>query len=288
MAARKKRRKWKPNRTQKIALAAAGTLVLILALVLLLFPGDGGVDVPAETVRTLPRNDFSPEDFSLVNGRMHYSGAYRQGIDISEHQENIDWNAVAEDGISFAIVRLGYRGTSEGGLFRDDQFHNHVVGAHSVGIETGAYFFSQATNVDEAIQEAEMALEIVDGYEMAYPIMFDWEPAENGRTADVGFSTILECAVAFCKRIEEGGYQAGFYFNLSMAENMRMVELEDYTLWLASYNDYPLFDYAFTFWQYSDAGSVSGIKGRVDLDLLFVEEDDPLQPVPAGIAESVP
>lgn len=280
----KRQTKEEQKRKQRIAVIAAGLAVLLLILILALALG-GGTEpertVPLETVHTLPRNDFSPEDFSKINGRMHYAGSARQGIDVSEHQDEIDWTAVAEDGIDFAVVRLGYRGTSEGGLYRDDSFHDHVVGAHGVGIETGAYFFSQATNVDEALQEAELALEILDGYDMTYPIFYDWEVADSGRTADVSFSTVTECAKAFCARIEEAGYSAGVYFNLSMSMQMRMVELEDYTFWVADYNDSPRYDYAFTFWQYTDKGQVSGIAGDVDLNLAFVEQSGQLPGEPA-------
>lgn len=230
----------------------------------------GSEDTPSQT---LQRSNFSEEDFSFIQGRMHYrGGAYRQGIDVSVHQENVDWQAVAEDGVDFAMIRAGYRGTTEGGLFRDEAFSQHLQGAQAVGLATGAYFFSQATTVDEAIQEAELMLDILDGCVMKYPVVYDWEMAAGGRTDGMDYETVTACCVAFCQRIEQAGYRAGVYFNLEMAKYLRLTELQNYVLWLADYSETPNFAYEFQMWQYTESGKVSGIAGDVDLNLYFEPE----------------
>lgn len=271
MEQRRRPRKRQQNRKLLPGAALALALVVMLAMLWLLAEQaeTGGQTPPAAS---LPKHNFQPEDFSLINGRMHYDGPCRFGIDVSVHQNEVDWAAAAEDGVSFAIVRMGYRGTTEGGLFRDESFRQNVEGAQAVGIETGAYFFSQAVTVDEAIQEAELAIEILESYDMAFPIMYDWEVMEGTRSDGVDYATVTACAKAFCQRLEEAGYRAGVYFNLEMAKFMDMAELKDYVLWLADYNESPRFAYKFDFWQYSATGAVSGITGDVDLNLYFVED----------------
>ena len=104
-------------------------------------------------------------------------------MDVSTYQGEVDWQAVAADGIDFAILRLGYRGYTEGGLFMDESFSRNLQGALDAGLEVGVYFFSQAITPEEAEAEAAYILNAIDGYTVTYPIAFDWEPIAPGSNA---------------------------------------------------------------------------------------------------------
>lgn len=217
-----------------------------------------------------PTSGLSAECFTEQNGFLTCTQyPAKIGIDVSSHQGEIDWQQVKDAGVEVAIVRIGGRGYTEGGIFRDDCFHDNVVGAHAAEIETGAYFFSQATSVEEAIEEAQAVCEWVEPYDMTYPIIFDWERVGDGRTALVSYSDIEAFAEAFCQTVEENGYRAGVYLNLEMLLRMNTKALGEFDLWLAEYSDCPSVSRPLDGWQYSNEGAVAGISGTVDLDLFF-------------------
>jgi GH25 family lysozyme M1 (1,4-beta-N-acetylmuramidase) len=207
-------------------------------------------------------------------GRVSYWTDYhraRVGVDVSYYQGEIDWQAVAEDGIDFAILRLGYRGYTEGGLLSDSRFQYNLQGAAQAGLEVGVYFFSQALTPEEAQEEADFVAQALSGYALDYPVVFDWEYIISGdaaRTDNATGETVTQCARAFCDRIQSLGYEAAVYFNQDMGYlTLDLAELSDVTLWLAEYDDAPDFYYDFDLWQYTETGSVAGISGAVDLNL---------------------
>ncbi len=219
----------------------------------------------------MPLNPYDRAGFSLdEKGRVTYEGA-RTGVDVSTYQKEIDWQAVAGDGIDFAILRLGYRGYTEGGLFLDQTFETNLRGALDAGLEVGVYFFSQAITPEEAEAEAAYILNAIEGYEVTGPIAFDWEPiapGNNARTDGLDNDTLTRCAAAFCKKIEGAGYTPAVYFNQSLGYlRYDLRELTEYDLWLAEYDTKPDFYYHFDLWQYTHTGRVAGIEGDVDLDL---------------------
>lgn len=224
----------------------------------------------------MPLNPYDQEAFGLdEKGRITYTKDGRTaktGIDVSTHQKEIDWTAVAADGIDFAILRLGHRGYTQGGLFLDETFEQNLKGALDAGLEVGVYFFSQAVTPDEARQEADYILSVLDGQELPFPVAFDWEsiPGADARTDGLDGETLTRCAAAFCQRIENAGYRAAVYFNQTQGYlHYDLRELTDYDLWLAEYDAVPDFYYHFDLWQYSHTGRVDGIQGDVDLDLAF-------------------
>ncbi|MCI8690481.1 MAG: hypothetical protein HFF87_09235 [Oscillibacter sp.] len=224
----------------------------------------------------MPLNPYDQEAFGLdEKGRITYTKDGRTaktGIDVSTHQKEIDWTAVAADGIDFAILRLGHRGYTQGGLFLDETFEQNLKGALDAGLEVGVYFFSQAVTPDEARQEADYILSVLDGQELPFPVAFDWEsiPGADARTDGLDGETLTRCAAAFCQRIEDAGYRAAVYFNQTQGYlHYDLRELTDYDLWLAEYDAVPDFYYHFDLWQYSHTGQVDGIQGDVDLDLAF-------------------
>ena len=223
----------------------------------------------------MPLNPYDRNAFSLDDkGRVTYEKDGRRaktGVDVSTHQQEIDWQAVAADGIDFAILRLGYRGYTEGGIFPDQYFEQNLSGALAAGLDVGVYFFSQAITPEEAKEEAEFVLRALEGYEIAYPVTFDWEvisPGNNARTDSMDNDTLGRCAAAFCETVREAGYQPAVYFNQTLGYlRYDLRELTDYTLWLAEYDTKPDFYYHFDLWQYTHTGRVAGIEGDVDLDL---------------------
>ncbi len=220
------------------------------------------------------RNPFTPKDLLLLpDGMVTYTGNNElHGIDVSSFQGEIDWQAVKEAGIDFAIIRLGLRGMSAGLLYIDDYFHSNIEGAKAAGIDVGVYFFSQAITEEEAVEEANYVIEVLDGRVLQYPVFFDWEPGndpEDRTNAIYSSPEINEYAVAFCNTIEDAGYDSGIYFNNFQGYFQYDFNLfENQMLWLAEYNKaYPRFYYDFDMWQYSCTGTVSGIEVPVDINI---------------------
>lgn len=254
---------------------------LLLMLVLLLSLGgcrgetfpDGSGRTPEEL---LPKNDYDLEAFSEQDGFLSYDDGTRTaslGVDVSVYQGQIDWQAVREAGVEFAIIRLGYRGYTSGGLYLDDYYLQNIEGAQAAGLQTGVYFFSQAIDAEEAREEAEYVLQWVDGYDVSLPVFYDWElTTQEARTAGMDSEAVTACAAAFCQTIEEAGWDAGVYFGQHTGyQLLNLLELQDYAFWLAEYADTPSFRYQFAWWQYTESGTVPGIETPVDLNLRFLE-----------------
>ena len=190
------------------------------------------------------------------------------GIDVSRYQGEIDWQQVKAAGVEFVMIRLGYRGTSEGQLYTDPFFWQNLLGARVAGIKVGAYFFSQALNVEEAEEEATYALNILDGISLDMPLVFDWEQAT--RTQDMDARTLTDCTKVFCAAVEDAGYRPMVYFNSFQAKQLLYLEeLQAFPWWLAMYDVTMEFPYRMDMWQYSCTGTVPGIDTDVDLNLLF-------------------
>ena len=169
-------------------------------------------------------SDFVSSDFikSGNDGRVEYIGdAYTvtHGIDVSYYQHDIDWDKVRESGISFAMIRCGYRGSTEGSIYEDEKFRENVAGALDAGIQVGVYFFSQAIDVAEAREEADFVLSLIHGMNITFPVAFDWEYIGMGaqsRTDEIGGTQLTDCALAFCTRIRAFGHEPAVYFYRSL------------------------------------------------------------------------
>lgn len=195
-----------------------------------------------------------------------------KGIDVSSHQGNIDWNLVAQDGVEFAIIRVGYRGYgSEGRLVVDEKFEDNIKGAKAAGIKVGVYFFSQAINETELLEEANLVLEQIAPYSIECPVVYDVEKTSAaGRMNAISVEDRTHLTQLFCQTIENSGYKPMIYHNTEMgALLINIAELENYDKWYASYSDQMFYPYEYKIWQYSDKGKIQGISTDVDLNISF-------------------
>ena len=193
------------------------------------------------------------------------------GIDVSKWNGNIDWNAVKNSGVSYAIIRCGYRGSTTGALIEDPMFRTNINGAKKAGIKVGVYFFTQATNEVEAVEEASMVLSLLSGHSLNYPVFLDVE-GSNGRGDAIDAGTRTAVIRAFCQTIQNSGYKAGVYANKTWYESkMDVNALTGYKIWLAQYAATPTYGKTrYDMWQYSSKGSIAGISGNVDMNLSYL------------------
>ncbi len=213
--------------------------------------------------------------FSVTDGVAAYAGedcTLIRGIDVSDHQGTIDWQAVAASGVEFAIIRCGWRGYGGGSLNEDGCYRQNIEGAKAAGLKVGAYFFSQATSLVEAAEEAVYTVSLLEGYALDLPVFFDWEriDSDTARTDNVDGRTVTEAALEFCRLVGSAGYDTGVYTYLNLAYfTYELNSLKGITLWLGDPGTWPEFYYEHDYWQYSFTGSVPGIEGDVDMDVIY-------------------
>lgn len=193
------------------------------------------------------------------------------GIDVSKWNKEIDWESVKAAGVDFVIIRCGYRGSKTGALVEDPYFKKNVEGAEAAGLKVGIYFFTQATTEIEAVEEASMALMLCRNYKLALPIFIDTEGAGgNGRADGLGVETRTAVCEAFCRTIDNSGFNAGVYASKNwFTNNLSTENLSDYTIWLAQYSRAATYDGRYDLWQYTSAGTIDGIETRVDLNMCY-------------------
>lgn len=191
-----------------------------------------------------------------------------RGIDVSKFQGAIDWNAVKADGITFAIIRCGYRGYGTGALVEDSTYRRNIQGAINAGLKVGVYFYSQAINEAEAVEEASMVLSLVSGYSLPLGVYYDTESVAGGRANAISATQRTACAVAFCETIRNAGYKAGVYSYASWFYNaLNFANISKYNIWIAQYRDTLSFNYKYNIWQYTGSGRVNGISTAVDMNI---------------------
>ena len=269
-----------------IIVIALAVIMIVIVRSYLIQPSETEEPVSSEAVFGIesdiesgaPASTVTYDWRSLVDndGRLAYlvDGEVKShvGIDVSENQGVIDWNAVAADGIDFVMIRLGYRGTTEGELYLDGQYEAYLEGAKAAGLDCGIYFFSQAQNTDEAIEEAKFVLDNLDGAQLEYPIAFDSEEITLGevqsRTTGLDDNTMTDIAETFCSRIEQAGYRSIIYGNRYDLSRLSYERLDGYSIWWAEYDAVvPTARSGITMWQYANDGAVAGIDTIVDMNL---------------------
>ena len=202
------------------------------------------------------------------------------GIDVSEHQDKIKWKKVKSSGADFAFIRAGYRSSESGELVEDADFRTNIKKANKAGIMCGAYFFSQALSEAEAVEEAEYLLKLVKRYDIEMPLVIDYELYDGGRLkqkVDAGempaASMYHDVVLAFCRRVEEAGYESAVYANYDMLTNyMDSTILDDEAIiWAAQYGGGCDVKGDYLYWQCAEDAAAGGIEGNVDHDIWYIE-----------------
>lgn len=217
----------------------------------------------------------------LIDGKLYYFDqngvkASQLGIDVSYHNQGINWNAVKAQGIDYAILRVGYRGYGTGLLWEDKRFDQYMKAAKAAGMKLGVYFYSSAMNPAEAREEASFVIGLLAGAKLDYPVYFDTELSEDippGRHDYLGKALRTQVIPAFCETIRAAGYTPGVYSNLNFLNNHIPYSVYGpYTTWLASYtrdSKLPTFSRPYDMWQFTASGSVNGIRGVADMNVIF-------------------
>lgn len=192
------------------------------------------------------------------------------GIAVSKWNGTINWEAVKNAGIEYAVIRCGYRGASQGNLIENPEFENNIRGATAAGLKVGVYFFTQAVDEREAVEEASMVLNQIESYKIPYPVFLEVEPS-GGRGDSVSRETRTAVCRAFCQTIQNEGYTAGIYSNKTWLEaEMDASALSDYKVWLVQYAAAPAYTGHYDLWQYRSTGNVTGISGDVDMNISYL------------------
>lgn len=221
----------------------------------------------------------SPYNFDNLKNEQGRFSYYEEGnlvsqtaVDVSDLQGKIDWERVSEDGIDFAMIRLGCRGYTEGNIYLDNYYYENASGVQSEGMPFGVYFFSQAITEDEAIEEANFVIKHLSGSGISYPVVFDHEPVESadGRANNLSKNELTRITKAFCQKIEDAGYTPMIYGNAFDIERLNLNDLKGIDIWYAEYeSSQPTGQFDFVMWQYSSTANVSGINTQADLSILF-------------------
>ena len=218
-----------------------------------------------------------------IDGKLYYFDAngVKQdnvtfGIDVSKYQSGLDWNKIKKSGVSFVIIRIGYRGYgAAGNLVKDPMFEEHFTNARNAGLKVGVYFFTQAMNEAEAQEEAEACNNALNGRMLDYPIFYDTEastaPGGTGRADGLGVEDRTKCAIAFCERVKELGYQPGVYASTTWYR--KRVDYNTlrsrYTIWNAHYgvSSSPI---GCDLWQGTEKARINGYSGELDANISYM------------------
>ena len=254
-------------------------LIVLAPISVFVFPSN------AEAARSLVENSWRYEDGQLVaedassdeDGIALLSmdilpdGATAQGIDVSEHQGRIDWNAVKASGIDFAILRVGFGAPSWGGRV-DYQFNRNISECERLGIPYGVYIYSYAFDNQQAADEASMVINCLSGHNPRLPVYYDLE--DNSIIANGRQTGIASRAQVFCNRISAAGYEPGIYANLNWFNNIltdSVFKSSSWDHWIAQYNSQCDYTGNYSFWQYKSNGKIPGINGNVDMNYAYVD-----------------
>ncbi len=218
-----------------------------------------------------------------IDGKLYYFDAngVKQdnvtfGIDVSKYQSGLDWNKIKKSGVSFVIIRIGYRGYgAEGKLVKDPMFEEHFTNARNAGLKVGVYFFTQAVNEAEAQEEAEACNWALNGRMLDYPIFYDTEASTasggTGRADGLGVEDRTKCAIAFCERVKELGYQPGVYASTTWyRKRVDYNTLRNrYTIWNAHYGvaSSPV---GCDLWQGTEKARINGYSGELDANISYI------------------
>lgn len=191
------------------------------------------------------------------------------GIDVSNHQGDIDWEMVKNSGVEFAFIRIGYGHNREAKIMEDEKFRKNLEGARNAGLKVGLYFYSYATEIWEAEEQANWIVKTLNGEKIDLPIVFDYETWKSFPTYNINIVDLNKVAKRFLDILHDNGYEG---MNYSSKYYLNTIwNLSEYPTWLAHYVSKTNYDKDFKVWQFSNTGEVPGINGFVDLDVLYLE-----------------
>ena len=226
----------------------------------------------------LPKHDYDFTRLVCQSELMKYYDNGKQisfvGIDISKFQEHVDFDRVKRAGIDFVMLRAGFRGYGSGQLVVDEYFMDNIKRATDAGLQIGIYFFSQAITKEEAVEEANFVLQLIEDYDVKYPIAYDMEIIENDscRVENLSRTERTDITKAFLDTVRDAGYEAMVYGEKEwFIKQLDLSKLTAYDFWLAQPGDIPDYPYKFSMWQYSQNAIVDGINGYVDMDICFID-----------------
>ena len=191
------------------------------------------------------------------------------GIDVSNHQGDIDWETVKNSGVEFVFIRIGYGHNREAKIMEDEKFRQNLEGARNAGLKVGLYFYSYATEIWEAEEQANWIVKTLNGEKIDLPIVFDYETWKSFPTYNINIVDLNKVAKRFLDILHDNGYEG---MNYSSKYYLNTIwNLSEYPTWLAHYVSKTNYDKDFKVWQFSNTGEVPGINGFVDLDVLYLE-----------------
>ena len=210
------------------------------------------------------------------------------GIDVSEWQGGIDWEKVRATGISFAMIRCGFRQTHGNEVIEDGQFRQNIEGATKAGLRVGVYFFGTAKNREEALEEAEFTVNLIKDYNLSYPVVYDIESFDEGRLSRVSYSTITDNILTFTETVGSYGYETMVYsYHDALSYMLDTGKLEGKLIWLAHWGERTNYKGNYNMWQYTSTGRVDGIIGNVDLNVsyfTYVNSENEIVPNPKYVS----
>ena len=230
-----------------------------------------------EIIESLEKNDYDLEGgFITENGLLKYKDSKREsinGVDLSKYNGTVDFAKLKEAGIKFAMLRLGSRGYGTGKITLDEKFVEYAQNAQANGIQIGAYFYSQAVNETEAVEEANYIVGAVSGFAVKYPIAIDIErvTGDDARTDKLTGKERTAVVKSFCDTVKGYGYKPIIYATTEMlVGGLNLEDLEGYDVWLADDKVPSKYPYKYSMLQYNKQGHIDGITGDIDLDISFV------------------
>ncbi len=278
-------KKGKDLRISKGKLILAALVVLIIAVLVLRI---------AAYVSSISRQHLTDE--GLTHDARFSSCEIVHGIDVSAYQDEINWKKVKSSEADFVFVRAGYRDADDGTLYEDTAFRTNIKKAHKAGLATGAYFYSQALNEDEAVEEAEYLLDLVRRYDIDMPLVIDYELYDGGRVQQAveagdlyAASLYHDIVLAFCRRVQQAGYESAVYANYDMLTNYMDSTLLDEVavIWAAQYGGECDVEGDYLYWQCAEDAAVDGIEGNVDHDIWYIEPGKVYSTNAAGISDAI-
>lgn len=281
---KRRRRTYKRRRTQRkwnprlLWLIPIGMLLISMVLIVQSFRAiEVTTDVTYSIHNDRPGNSYDMSALTMENGIYAYeddSYTSRFGVDVSYHNKNVDFAALKSAGVSFVMIRLGYRGYSEGTISEDEKFSAYIQEAEKAGLDIGVYFFSQAVTTEEAAEEAQYVLEHIRGHQISMPVVYDYKTItedENARGNFISKQQRTDNAVVFAENIRNGGYTPMIYASTETYDELYdYTYLTGYETWIAQYDSLNTYPYAYSIWQYSDQGIDGTAMQGMDLDIQFI------------------